>query len=190
VDYSKYICFYLSTIANEDNLSLIFHIAQRVKQTKDAIAEDSTETSEHLYILSDLAQATIRTYADVLSHQRGHAANINILQTWPGKLRLPAALFAALPNHTVAQEIADRNFLPEEVANDLERFVKAYMKSSKGGFGQNLKTADKKRKSDSKEYDLTDDEKPAKRVKRASALPVRKASAVGKTPKAQKKRKS
>jgi sister chromatid cohesion protein PDS5 len=190
VDYSKYICFYLSTIANEDNLSLIFHIAQRVKQTKDAIAEDSTETSEHLYILSDLAQATIRNYADVLSHQKGHAANINILQTWPGKLRLPAALFAALPSHSVAQEIADRNFLPEEVADDLERFVKAYMKLSKGGFGQNLKTADRKRKSDSKERDLTDDEKPAKRVKRASALPVRKASAVGKTPKAQKKRKS
>jgi sister chromatid cohesion protein PDS5 len=190
VEYSKYICFYLSTIANEDNLSLIFHIAQRVKQTKDAIAEDSTEMSEHLYILSDLAQATIRSYADVLSHQRGHAANINILQTWPGKLRLPATLFAALPNHTVAQEIADRNFLPEEVANDLERFVKAHIKSSKGGFSQTLKTADKKRKSDSKEDGLTDDEKPAKRVKKVSALPVRKASAVVKTPKAQKKRKN
>jgi sister-chromatid-cohesion protein PDS5 len=64
------------------------------------------------------------------------------------------------------------------------------MKPSKGGFGQSLKTADRKRKSSSKEHDLTDDEKPAKRVKRASALPVRKASAVGKTPKAQKKRKS
>ena len=190
VDYSKYICFYLSTIANEDNLSLIFHIAQRVKQTKDGVAEDPTETSEHLYILSDLAQATIRNYADVLSHQKGHAANVNILQTWPGKLRLPSALFAALPNHTVAQEIADKNFLPEEVANDLERFVKAYMKSSKGSTGHSLKTTEKKRKSDLKEYSLSDGEKPAKRLKKTPALPVQRASIVAKTPKSQRKRKS
>jgi sister-chromatid-cohesion protein PDS5 len=190
VDYSKYICFYLSTIANEDNLSLVFHIAQRVKQTKDAVAEDAKETNDHLYILSDLAQATIRNYADVLSHQKGHAANVNILQTWPGKLRLPSALFAALPNHTVAQEIADKNFLPEEVANDLERFVKAYMKPSKGGAGHNLKATEKKRKSDSKDYDINEDENPAKRAKKTAALPVRKASTGAKTPKPQKKRKS
>ena len=190
VDYSKYLCFYLSTIANEDNLSLIFHIAQRVKQTKDAVAESSAETSEHLYILSDLAQATIRNYADVLSHQKGHAANLNILQTWPGKLRLPSALFAALPNHTVAQEIADKSFLPEEIANDLEHFVKTYMRSSKGLPGPGSKVIERKRKSESKEHNLSDDERPAKRTKKAAALPIRKASTVTKTPKAQKKRKS
>ena len=190
VDYSKYICFYLSTIANEENLSLIFHIAQRVKQTKDAVAEDSTETSEHLYVLSDLAQAAIRNYADVLAHQKGHAANANMLQTWPGKLRLPSALFAALPNHTVAQEIADKNFLPEEVASDLERFVKAYMKWSKGGASHSLKLTEKKRKSDLKEYDLSDDEKPGKRLRKTTALPMRKASISAKTPKPQKKRKN
>jgi sister chromatid cohesion protein PDS5 len=190
VDYSKYICFYLSTIANEDNLSLVFHIAQRVKQTKDAVSADSREASDRLYILSDLAQATIRNYADVLSHQKGHAANVNILQTWPGKLRLPSALFAALPNHTVAQEIADKNFLPEEVANDLERLVKAYMKPSKGGTGHGLKTTEKKRKSDWKDDDVSEDGKPAKRPKKTTALPVRKASTVAKTPKIQKKRKS
>ena len=190
VDYSKYICFYLSTIANEDNLSLIFHIAQRVKQTKDALATDSTETSEHLYILSDLAQATIRNYADVLSHQKGHAANANILQTWPGKLRLPSALFAALPNHTVAQEIVDNNFLPDEVANDLEHFVRTYMKSTKGPPVPNWKVTERKRKSNSKEHDLSDDEKPAKRQKKAGALPVRKASTVAKTPKPPPKHRS
>jgi sister-chromatid-cohesion protein PDS5 len=190
VDYSKYICFYLSTIANEDNLSLVFHIAQRVKQTKDAVAADLPEASEHLYILSDLAQATIRNYADVLSHQKGHTANINILQTWPGKLRLPSALFAALPNHTVARDIADKNFLPEEVANDLEHFVKAYMKPSKGGVSHGLKKMEKKRRSDSKDHDISEDERPSKKLKKTSALPVRKASMVAKTPKQQKKRKS
>lgn len=193
VDYSQYFCFYLSTVANEDNLSLIFHIAQRIKQTKDAITSDSTETSERLYLLSDLAQATIRNYADILSHQKGHAANVNILQTWPGKLRLPSALFAALPNHTVAQEIADKNFLPEEVANELERIVKAYMKASKAGLGhgQSAKHAERKRKSDSKDLEDSDgDGKPAKRPKKSAALPARKASTAIRTPKPVKKHKS
>ncbi|KAI9803264.1 MAG: hypothetical protein M1825_002055 [Sarcosagium campestre] len=112
-DFAKYILFYLNPIATADNISLIFHVAQRVKQTRDAI--DPTQ-SENLYYLSDLAQAVIRRYADI------HAWS---LQTWPGKLRLPSSLFAALPSHKAAQDIAMKTFLPTEVLVQLDGIVRA-----------------------------------------------------------------
>lgn len=197
LDFAQYIIFYLTAIANEESLSLIFHVAQRVKQTRDAVL-GTPEANERLYVLSDMAQATIRHYADFLSHQKGHSANINILQTWPGKLRLPLALFAALPNHEIAQQIADKNYLPEEVAEELEKVVKAAVRPNKSSAVS--KHHEKKRKSETKEDDDDDESgdggeaKRVKRPKKSTSLPVRKApkSATSKvkTPKATKKRKS
>lgn len=198
LDFAEYIIFYLTAIGNEDNLSLIFHVAQRLKQTQDAVT-GTPEASERLYVLSDLAQATIRHYADFLSHQKGHSANTNILQTWPGKLRLPLSLFAALPNHDVAQQIAERNFLPEAVAEDLEKVVKAALRPSRPSASS--RHQEKKRKSETREDGGDDDEdggesKRAKRSKksRTTSLPTRKASksatARMKTPRPTKKRKS
>ncbi|KMU77990.1 hypothetical protein CISG_06899 [Coccidioides immitis RMSCC 3703] len=65
LDFTRYILFYLTAVANENNLSLIFHIAQRVKQTRDAISEtESHVISTRLHTLSDLSQATIRRFAE------------------------------------------------------------------------------------------------------------------------------
>ncbi len=112
-DFAKYLLFYLRSVASEDNLALIFYIAQRVKQTQDAVAP---EHSERLYYLSDLAQAVIRRYED----QQGWA-----MQTWPGKVGLPSGLFRALPDHDVAQEIATKMYLPDGVSEKLDALVKA-----------------------------------------------------------------
>ena len=196
LDFAQYIIFYLSTIGNEENLSLIFHVAQRVKQTQDAVT-GTAEASERLYVLSDLAQATIRHYADFLSHQKGHSANINILQTWPGKLRLPLSLFAALPNHDVAQQIAERNYLPEDVAEELEKVVRFTLKPNKPSASS--RHHEKKRKSETREEDDDDDEdvgetKRAKSQKKTTSLPLRNMSksapAKSKTPRPTRKRKS
>jgi sister chromatid cohesion protein PDS5 len=40
-DFAKYFVFYLQTIATEENISLIYHIAQRVKQYRDALNPSS-----------------------------------------------------------------------------------------------------------------------------------------------------
>lgn len=112
-DFANYVLFYLRAVATEDNLSLVYHVAQRVKQTRDAV---SPASSENLYYLSDLAQAVIRLYEDAQGWS---------MQAWPGKIGLPASLFQALPDHDVAQEIATRSFLPEGLAEKLEALVKA-----------------------------------------------------------------
>ncbi|KAJ6133988.1 Armadillo-like helical [Penicillium sp. IBT 18751x] len=147
-DFSQYILFYLSAVANEQNMSLIFHIAQRVKQFRDGITK-SDEISTRLYTLSDLAQAVIRRFADIYSQQHkfgGAAGGTNILQTYPGKMGVPSSLFASMPSHREAQNVADKNFLPDEMDDLLDRVVRASMKS-KGSSGGN--TSAKKRKQES-----------------------------------------
>ena len=131
-DFARYILFYLSAIANEHNLSLIFHIAQRVKQTRDGITK-SDEISTHLYTLSDLAQATIRRFADAYSqqHKFGGASGTNILQTYPGKVGLPSSIFTTMRSHREAQEVAEKNLLPDEVDDMLDGIVRASMKAAK-----------------------------------------------------------
>lgn len=133
-DFARYILFYLSAVANGNNLSLIFHIFQRVKQVQDAILHDNT-ISERLYTLSDLAQATTRRFADIYSQQRkiggSGAQAVNLLQTFPGKMRLPSDLFSNLTSHSEAQVIAETNYLSEDVDDKLDKIVRVFMKPPK-----------------------------------------------------------
>ena len=134
-DFARYILFYLSAVANERNLSLIFHVAQRVKQTRDGITK-SDEISTRLHTLSDLAQATIRRFADIYSQQHkfgGGSGGTNILQTYPGKMGVSSSLFAPMSNHKEAQEVAEKIFLPEEIDDILDRLVRSAMKPRGSG---------------------------------------------------------
>ncbi|KAL8731444.1 MAG: hypothetical protein Q9166_003419 [cf. Caloplaca sp. 2 TL-2023] len=183
IDFSRYIIFYLQNVATEDNLSLIYHIAQRVKACRDAVSstpaqdESSTEADDRLYHLSDLAQITIRKFEDI--------RNWNI-QTLPGKVRLPSSLFSEIKSHSEAQRIAEHNYLPEDVEAGVEHLLKATLRASRPGH-------EKKRKSEG-----DTDGRDSKKIR---GLPVRKApgsaikekktatkkvTAAAKTPKAKK----
>ncbi|KAH7117873.1 armadillo-type protein [Dendryphion nanum] len=118
---SQYILFYLKTVATQDNLSLIYHVAQRVKGVAEGI-HPSAKADENLYILSDLAQTLIRSWEE----QNGWS-----MQSWPGKLKLPAGIFKPLESHERAQEIADKIWIDEDVADSLEPLVRAALKTKK-----------------------------------------------------------
>lgn len=130
-DFAQYIIYYLSAVANEHNMSLIFHVAQRVKQFRDGITK-SDEVSTRLHTLSDLAQAAIRRFADIYSQQHkfggGSSGATNLLQTYPGKVGVPSSLFASMTSHREAQDVADKNFLPDEIDDLLDRVVRTAMK--------------------------------------------------------------
>ncbi|KAF1812586.1 hypothetical protein P152DRAFT_343267 [Eremomyces bilateralis CBS 781.70] len=117
-DFVKYILFYLECVANEDNLSLIYAIAQRIKTVRDAI----NPKSENIYQLSDLAQSVIRRFEDI----KGWS-----IQALPVKPSLPAALFAVLPSHQVAQDIANKQYIPEELDEEMEDVVRAGLRPKK-----------------------------------------------------------
>jgi sister-chromatid-cohesion protein PDS5 len=118
---SEYILYYLKCVATEENLSLIFHVAQRVKGVADGIAP-STQADENLYILSDLAQALIRSWEDQSSWT---------MQSWPGKMRLPVGIFRPLESHERAQEIAKKNWISEDLVEAIEPIVRKAIRGKK-----------------------------------------------------------
>ena len=134
VDFSRYIVFYLSNVANEENVSLIYHIAQRIKGCQDAVAatvlqnakadkadDELTQNDwdERLYTLSDLAQVTIRAY------EEAHNWTIQTLPTIT-RLSLPRTLYTEIKDHEAAMSIAEKIYLSqvEEVKEGAEREIR------------------------------------------------------------------
>ncbi|KFA76707.1 hypothetical protein S40288_08105 [Stachybotrys chartarum IBT 40288] len=119
VDFANYFLFYLNAVATEDNVSLIYKYAERVKQTRDGI---TPEASDNLYVLSDLAQAVIRQFQE----KRGWS-----FQAFPGKVGLPTGLYSALPSSEVAQQIAKKQYIPEELEDRLDEVIRAMDRKKK-----------------------------------------------------------
>lgn len=178
MEFSKYFIFYLQAVANEENLSLIYHVAQRLKQARDGVS-GTDEMSERLYILSDLAQATIRYYADLMP---AHAKGVNLLQALPYKVGLPSSLFSALKSAEDGVRIREQNFLSEKIDDDLENIVRQTVKAKKGHAKKPAAEKARKRKSESVDIDDDVQSTSVKKVRRSSTLPVRKASELSKTP--------
>ncbi|GKT87848.1 LOW QUALITY PROTEIN: SPO76 protein [Colletotrichum tofieldiae] len=145
-DHGRYILYYLTNVATEDNLGLIYKYAERVKQTRDAIDPDA---SENLYIVSDLAQAVIRKWQERKNWS---------FQAYPGKVGLPIGLYTALPSHQIAQEIAEKQYLPAQIDEKLDGLFKSIDRK-------------KKRKS----VDERGDHQPAKKARQAPRVKEPKA---------------
>jgi sister-chromatid-cohesion protein PDS5 len=111
-DHARYILYYITTVASEDNIALIYKYAERVKQARDALPGSD---SDSIYVLSDLAQALIKKWEE----KKGWS-----MQTWPTKVGMPVGLFSGLPSHEVAQEIAEKNYLSEEMDSLLDDLVR------------------------------------------------------------------
>ncbi|KAK6602439.1 spo76 protein [Botrytis cinerea] len=160
IDHARYILYYVSSVASEDNLGLIYKYAQSVKQARDAI---NPAESENLYVLSDLTQAVI---------QKWEAKKGWTMQSYPAKVRVPAKLFGALQSHSIAQEIAEKNYIPEELDEELDKLVR---------------NADKKKSQKRKSID--DSSLPTAKKQKSEGRPKSTASKkerVIKTPKAKK----
>jgi sister-chromatid-cohesion protein PDS5 len=136
---SEYILYYLKCVATEENLSLIFHVAQRVKGVAEGIAP-SRQADENLYVLSDLAQALIRSWEE---------QNNWTMQSWPGKMKLPSGIFRPLESHDRAQEIAKKIWIGEDFVNDLvDPLVRKAIRSKKRKVSDGVEKPRKKTKSD------------------------------------------
>ena len=122
-DNARYILHYLNTVATAENIALIYRYAERVKQGQDALAKGSaTDTSTRIYVYSDLATSLIRIWMD----KKGWT-----MQSYPGKVGLPVGLFLPMPNHEVAQGVADKNYLPDDMDELLDELVRTAGKKLK-----------------------------------------------------------
>ncbi|KAF4454568.1 sister chromatid cohesion protein PDS5 [Fusarium austroafricanum] len=112
-DFANYFVFYLSTCATEENISLIYKYAERVKQTRDALNPDA---SERLHILADIAMAVTRKWQE----RRNWA-----FQAWSKNVGLPSGLFQSLPSSAIAHDIAQKQYMPEELDEKLDDLLRA-----------------------------------------------------------------
>ncbi|KAK2593170.1 Sister chromatid cohesion protein pds5 [Conoideocrella luteorostrata] len=119
VDFANYFLFYLNTIATEDNISLIYKYAERVKQTRDGI---NPAASDNLYVLSDLALTVIRKYQERRNW---------VFQAWSEKVGLPKGLYMALTSSETAHEIAKKLYIPEEIDQRLDDVLRALDRKKK-----------------------------------------------------------
>ncbi|KAH6900864.1 cohesin-associated protein Pds5 [Coprinopsis sp. MPI-PUGE-AT-0042] len=119
LDIAKYIQLYLDLVASQDNLSLLNHLAMKLKTVRDAESHSSTE---HLYMISELAQELIKIRAS------NHSWTI---QTYPGKVRLPSDILRPLPTGDAAKEIVKTVYLPEEAREWLSELSKTALPKEK-----------------------------------------------------------
>lgn len=99
--FAIYVEFFVETVGNSENASLIYHLAGQLKTVKDARAQ---EHPEYLYILSELAQLVIKAKA-----QEHHW----VLPTYPGQVDLPKDLFQPL-SPDEASKVRKTDYLPQE----------------------------------------------------------------------------
>ncbi|KAI9313758.1 armadillo-type protein [Dichotomocladium elegans] len=116
---AQYIEFYLSCVATPENVSFLYHVAQKIKLSKDMV---SNELSENSYYLSDLASLLIKRKCKEATWP---------LNVYPQNIRLQSKLYRALPTGAVQTETMKKNYLPDTFMAWLDE-------------NQNYKTSDKR----------------------------------------------
>ncbi|PPQ74839.1 hypothetical protein CVT26_005219 [Gymnopilus dilepis] len=102
LDLATYVQFYLDLVATSENISLLYHLAQKGKTVRDP---ESHSSSENFYVMCELAQYLIKARAQTQSWT---------LQTYPGKVRLPSDILRPLPNAEATNEILKTTYLPPD----------------------------------------------------------------------------
>ncbi|KAI3653742.1 hypothetical protein MP228_001689 [Amoeboaphelidium protococcarum] len=101
--FVKYFEFYLSIVANNENVSYLYFIATKLKTVKDRLSD-----SNAIYVLADLCQLICQD----LSHSHGWA-----LISYHGSLILPPALYAPITNQAQIKANINKLFLPDDISS-------------------------------------------------------------------------
>ncbi|KAJ3163478.1 hypothetical protein HDU86_000057 [Geranomyces michiganensis] len=98
--FAVYVEFFLDAVATAENASFLYYMAAKLKTYRDLHAQ----SSENLYVVSDLAQLLIQEKAN----QGGWS-----LPSYQGNVHLPKNLFGKLSAASAA-EVSRKSYLPQE----------------------------------------------------------------------------
>ncbi|KAM6492441.1 Armadillo-type fold [Amanita muscaria] len=149
MDIAKYIQFYLDLVASTETISLLYHIAMKGKTLRDA---ESHSHSENFYIICEIAQELIKARA----HQNSWS-----VQSYPGKVTMPADILRALPNPETTNKVVKTVYLSEEASAALHDLLKPRLKA-------NPKPEKKEKKQATKRKAPAKASAPSKRVRKSS----------------------
>ncbi|KAF9559464.1 hypothetical protein CPC08DRAFT_763333 [Agrocybe pediades] len=112
MDMATYVQFYIDLVATADNVSLLYHLAQKGKTVRDP---ESHSRSQNFYVMCELAQYLVKARAQDKSWP---------LPSYPpDKVKLPGDILRALPSAEAANKIVKTVYLPAEAPEWLnERF--------------------------------------------------------------------
>ncbi|CCH41941.1 Sister chromatid cohesion protein [Wickerhamomyces ciferrii] len=121
----EYIVLFLETVATENNISLLYYFATRLKQYRDALFTDKDFQEQNnsifnIYRISELAQITIK---ELQIHKNWN------LNTYPGKIDLSSELFTSTKTSEEGQEIVRTSYIPEVVLKNLKIKIKQKISS-------------------------------------------------------------
>ncbi|KAI8988168.1 armadillo-type protein [Mycotypha africana] len=100
--FAQYFKFYFNCVATADNVSFLYHVLQKIKLSKDMVAE---ELSKNSYVLSDLAGLIVKTKCKESSWP---------LNAYEGHISLHSRLYSPLPTGPVQNETIKKTYLPKE----------------------------------------------------------------------------
>jgi sister-chromatid-cohesion protein PDS5 len=103
--FTSYIQFFLVNVANQQNVSYLYHMAAKIKTAKDVV----DESNEAIHVLCELAQYLIKEF----SGSHGYS-----LTSYNGNPKLPKDLFV-MERGSKVQELANKVFLPDEFIKTL-----------------------------------------------------------------------
>lgn len=159
---ARLLIFYVQLIATQENVSLLYYFASRVKQHRDATiatvdyeAEKPTEQILNLYRIAELAQLVIKTYADGKNWP---------MQTWPGKLKLPLDIYAPMASSKEAQAVVTEIYIPEKLQIELLAIINKKMRT--GTIIKNVNTTSVAPRSRQKRSKKVSRVEPSKRKKK------------------------
>lgn len=136
---APYIVFFLSKVASESNLPVLFYIAQEIRQYKDRASSNeraSTSVSpDRIILISDLAQRCIL---------RLQAAKGWNLTPWPGTLTMPKDLYQLRGDESTSALIPE-NLLPE-LDDSLDEIIAKYTKKTVAKIGRKRRGEPKENK--------------------------------------------
>lgn len=117
---------FLQIVADAENLAMLFHLAQRVKQFQDAVDEERTNImhlDKGVHFLSELAQLAIRLYAEIKHNLQ--------IPSYPGKANLPSDIFKPFETPEQAKKASQTTYMPSEVAEEIPHSIRVFLSSRK-----------------------------------------------------------
>ncbi|GMM57401.1 Pds5 protein [Maudiozyma humilis] len=117
-----YLVFYFDSIAAQDNFNLLYYLSERVKNYQDTLVgedgeedeETSTQSSDKLYLISELSQLILLQLKERRNWQHS---------PYPGKLNLPGDLFKPFRSTEDAQA-SFKTYIDEKYVESLKANIK------------------------------------------------------------------
>ncbi|KAI5955434.1 PDS5 [Candida margitis] len=126
---ARFLIYYVQLIAKAENIALLYYLASRVKQHRDATIPseqyemlNKSQEVLNLYRIAELAQLVLKTYSDY---------KIWPIQTWTEKFRLPQDIYAPMGSAAEAQSVVSQVFIHDGIQGKLVNLIKKEITDSK-----------------------------------------------------------